>query len=288
MAFCSHKAVRLFAPAFMRNVVIGSESLNRKFIMTSCSRVEKVLEKLQKNPFFDKYAEKIAKYQQTNPDEFLQRVESQETKLQKKKDKQEAKSKFYQSHAKPQLAEDNQPRQARLDDIMKVDMIQDKTKDEIIDIWKSYHTDKDYICGILTVDQFDKMFNRGKQYSTFLLPLPRKEGYEFIVSQFYGLEVHMTPLLWYQAHKENAPECLTMVHYTEFKDDKGIVLMRGEFDSKTINVQEAQCLANELQLYYCTENPKRLQLLETFTRKPDQFKHMDLIAQLETLDLHSK
>lgn len=98
----------------------------------------------------------------------------------------------------------------------------------------------------------------------------------------------MTPLLWYQAHKENAPECLTMVHYTEFKDDKGIVLMRGEFDSKTINVQEAQCLANELQLYYCTENPKRLQLLETFTRKPDQFKHMDLIAQLETLDLHSK
>ncbi|XP_012153502.2 methionyl-tRNA synthetase, mitochondrial isoform X2 [Megachile rotundata] len=85
MAYCSHKAVRLFSSVFMRNGVIGIESLNKKFIMTSCSRVEKVLEKLQKNPFFDKYAEKIAKYQQTNPDEFLQRVESQEEKLQKKK-----------------------------------------------------------------------------------------------------------------------------------------------------------------------------------------------------------
>lgn len=203
-------------------------------------------------------------------------------------EKQEAERKFYQSQAKPQLEHDKQPQQPRLNDIMKVDMIQDKTTDEIINIWKSYHQNKDYICGILTVDQYDKMFKYGKQYSTFLLPLPRKEGYEFIVSQFYGLEVHMTPLLWYQAHKENAPECLTMVHYTELKDSKGIVLMRGEYDSKTIDVQEAQCLANELQLYYCTENPKRLQLLETFTNKPDEFKHMDLIAQLETLDLNTK
>lgn len=95
----------------------------------------------------------------------------------------------------------------------------------------------------------------------------------------------MTPLLWYQTHKENAPECLTMVHYTELKDSKGVVLMRGEFDKKSISVQEAQCLANELQLYYSTDDPKRLQLLETFTSKPDAFKHMDLIAQLETIQL---
>lgn len=32
-----------------------------------------------------------------------------------------------------------------------------------------------------------------------------------------------------QVHKENAPECLTMVHYTELAE-KGIILMRGEYD----------------------------------------------------------
>ena len=32
-----------------------------------------------------------------------------------------------------------------------------------------------------------------------------------------------------QAHKENAPECLTMTHYTDLKE-KGLVLMRGEYD----------------------------------------------------------
>lgn len=284
MATISRNAVRLSELTF-KNVSIFTSNCNKRYIMTSRVKLEKALENLEKNPFFNKYADKIAKFQQTSPEEFLQRVESQEKKLQRKREKQGEERKFYQSEAKPQLDEGNQPRQVQLDTIMKVDMIRDKTKDEIINIWKDYHKDKDYISGILTPEQFDKMFERGKKYSTFLLPLPRKEGYEFIVIQFYGLEIHMTPLLWYQAHKENAPECLTMVHYTEFKDDKGIVLMRGEFDDKCINVQEAQCLANELQLYYCTDNAKRLQLLETFTNRPDEFKHMDLIAQLETIQL---
>lgn len=46
--------------------------------MTGRTRSEKVLEELQKNPYYDKYAEKIAKLQQTSPEEFLQRVEQQE------------------------------------------------------------------------------------------------------------------------------------------------------------------------------------------------------------------
>ncbi|KAL0129469.1 hypothetical protein PUN28_001627 [Cardiocondyla obscurior] len=46
--------------------------------MTSRSRLEKALEELEKNPYYDKYAEKIARLQQTSPEEFLQRVEQQE------------------------------------------------------------------------------------------------------------------------------------------------------------------------------------------------------------------
>lgn len=52
--------------------------------MTTRVKFEKVLENLEKNPFFEKYANKIAKLQQTSPEEFLQRVKNQE-KLQKKK-----------------------------------------------------------------------------------------------------------------------------------------------------------------------------------------------------------
>ncbi|KYM98235.1 ATP synthase mitochondrial F1 complex assembly factor 1, partial [Cyphomyrmex costatus] len=257
---------------------------NERYIMMSRTRLEKALEELQRNPYYDKYAQKIAKLQQTSPEQFLQRVEQQE-KIREKQEKHKKAANFYETEAKPALESGIQMKETRLDSIMKIDMIKDKSKEEIIKIWNEYHKQKDCICGTMMPEQYDKMFTRSKQYSTFLLPLPREQSYEFIMCQFYGSEVHMTPLLWYQTHKENAPECLTMIYYTELREDKDIVLMRGEFDTKLLQVQEAQCLANELLLYYCNDHEHRLQLLETFTNRPDKFKHMDLIAQLETLSL---
>lgn len=75
------------------------------------------------------------------------------------------------------------------------------------------------------------------------------------------------------------------MHYTEFMKDKEIVLMRGEFNKDVIDAKEAQCLANQFQLYYGQDNEKMIQLLETFTHMPDAFKHMDLISELENLSL---
>lgn len=193
--------------------------------------------------------------------------------------------KFNESTAKPNIGNGVQTQNAQLDKIMKLELIKDKTPEEIEEIWHEYHKQKDCIVGVLKKEQYEKMFETGKKYNTFLLPLPREKGYEFIVSQFYGTEIHMTPLIWYQAHKENAPECLTMIHYTELVESKGIVLMRGEFDVKCLSVQEAQCLANELQLYYSSGDPKRLKLLQNFTEKPDEFKHMDLVTQMENITL---
>ena len=38
----------------------------------------------------------------------------------------------------------------------------------------------------------------------------------------------------FQAHKENAPECLNMIHYTDLAESKGIVLMVGEYDKDVL------------------------------------------------------
>lgn len=61
--------------------------------------------------------------------------------------------------------------------------------------------------------------------------------------------------------------------------------MRGQYDKNVLNAKEAQCLANQLQLYYSQNDPEKVKLLERFTKKPDEFKHMDLIKQIETLSL---
>ncbi|XP_012542028.2 methionine--tRNA ligase, mitochondrial [Monomorium pharaonis] len=58
-----------------RHPIIAS---NGRCIMTTRARLDKVLEELQRNPYYDKYARKIARLQQTSPEEFLQRVEQQE------------------------------------------------------------------------------------------------------------------------------------------------------------------------------------------------------------------
>lgn len=90
--------------------------------------------------------------------------------------------------------------------------------------------------------------------------------------------------LSFKVHKENAPECLNMVHYTELKD-KGIILMRGEFDTKVLTGKEAQCVANQFQMFYLMPDPSKQALLDTFTKKPDSFKHSDLIKELEQIEL---
>lgn len=167
---------------------------------------------------------------------------------------------------------------------MKTDLLGDKTVDELKLIWLEYHKSKDVIAATIPTEIFEKLMKNAKEYPIFIFPIPRSQGFEFIMFQFSANTIHFTPLLCYQVHKENAPECLNIVHYTEFKD-KGIVFMRGEYDSKVINVQEAQCLANQLQLYYTQDCPDRTNLLETFTKHPDQFKHMDVIKQLENLQI---
>lgn len=103
--------------------------------------------------------------------------------------------------------------------------------------------------------------------------------------QFSGHEAHFTTLINFQAFGENAPECLTMVHYPDLASQKGIVLMSGLYDDKLLNTQEAQCLANQVEMYYCNPAPPKLALLEAFTSNPQEFKYQDLVSQIENIGL---
>ncbi|KAK8375814.1 hypothetical protein O3P69_008511 [Scylla paramamosain] len=173
----------------------------------------------------------------------------------------------------------------KLESILKTDLLQGKTNQEVAYIWTEHFRQKDAVCGIISVETYDKLHEVAMKYSCFVLPLPRDKGYEFIVLQFAGHEVHFTSLVNYQAYKENAPECLTLVHYPDLKEERGIVLMHGEYNKDILNAFEAQFLVNQLQLYYGSGDKERTALLEKFHQSPDQFKHMELVEHLEKLDL---
>merc|ERR1719191_2075508 len=48
-----------------------------RLLHTTSTMSKEQIEELAKNPFFDKYADKIAKLQKTSPEEFVARVEAQ-------------------------------------------------------------------------------------------------------------------------------------------------------------------------------------------------------------------
>lgn len=190
---------------------------------------------------------------------------------------------------------------------MKLDLVENKTADEIKEIWLKYHKQKDVLVATIPSVIYKILEQRGREHPIFIFPLPRSQGYEFFLLQFAANTVHFTPLLCYQVffgifnsfcsilsshpilpfqvHKENAPECLNIVHYTELNEKLDIVLMRAEYDSNVINAQEAQCLINQLQLYYSQTNSDKLDLLKKFTNEPDSFKHMDVIDELNNLSI---
>lgn len=47
------------------------------------------------------------------------------------------------------------------------------------------------------------------------------------------------------------------------------------------NVAEAQCIANQVQLFYATDRKEIYGLVETFNFRPNEFKYMSVIAELE-------
>lgn len=54
-----------------------SQVINRSFMMSSSLRAEEAIDEMKKkNPYYEKYAAKLAALQQTSPEEFVQRLDS--------------------------------------------------------------------------------------------------------------------------------------------------------------------------------------------------------------------
>lgn len=102
-------------------------------------------------------------------------------------------------HPKKEASGSTEQQKEQLDKIMKVDQVKDKPAEEIKSIWEQYHMHKeDTIAATIPAKYFDTLNNRAQQFPVFLFPLPRSQGYEFIMCQFDGNSVHFTPLLYYQ------------------------------------------------------------------------------------------
>uniref|UniRef100_A0A3B5L6T1 ATP synthase mitochondrial F1 complex assembly factor 1 n=1 Tax=Xiphophorus couchianus TaxID=32473 RepID=A0A3B5L6T1_9TELE len=208
---------------------------------------------LVENPFYNKYQDKIQKLRSAKPQEYKERLEK----------RHEAK-KDVLGHSK----------QAEFVQLMEQEF---EKRDKMAADFSFLPIVLSWIpCSPLSVCSLQ-----------FLYALPQKEGYEFFVGQWSRHELHFTSLINIQTLSENAPSQLILYHYPELKEEKGIVLMTAEMDPKFITVHQAQCLANQVQLFYGTQKQETYRLVETLNHQPEDFKHMSVIAELEQSGLGS-
>jgi len=285
MASCSRIIGLVRTSSRILNSTRISISHSRGFRTTSIMSEEQI-EELKKNPHYAKYADKIAKLQNTSPEEFLSRLSAQEER--KKVTSKGSVDEHQRDFSFPGKARSSAGASAAagstktLDKVMKLELLQDKTAEEIGVIWtKHFAKLEDKICAVIPAETYKLMQQRFKEFNTFLFPIPRKNGYEFVMVQFINNEAHFTTLISYQAHKENAPECLNLIHYTELMEEKGIVLMVGEYDKDTLGEGLSNLLAIQTLQYFGGNNQKNLNNLHRFTYGQSEFNALDLIAQLE-------
>eukprot|EP00088_Acartia_fossae_P037000 TRINITY_DN3818_c0_g1_i8.p1 TRINITY_DN3818_c0_g1~~TRINITY_DN3818_c0_g1_i8.p1 ORF type:complete len:284 (-),score=64.29 TRINITY_DN3818_c0_g1_i8:153-1004(-) len=253
-----------------------------KGFRTTAIMSEEQIEELKKNPYYSKYADKIAKLQNTSPEEFLSRLSAHEDRKKAQESEANQKQRDFSFPGQAKKATDSASSKS-LDKVVKLDLLKDKTPEEITEIWTKHFSQQEKICAVIPAETYKKMQQRFQEFNTFLFPIPRKNGYEFVMVQFQGNEAHFTTLINFQAHKENAPECLNMIHYTELMEEKGVVLMVGEYDKDTLDPREAKCLADQVEIYYSNPNESRRELMNNFSKNSAFFNHNDLIKEFNNI-----
>uniref|UniRef100_F1MG81 ATP synthase mitochondrial F1 complex assembly factor 1 n=1 Tax=Bos taurus TaxID=9913 RepID=F1MG81_BOVIN len=226
-------------------------------------------DELEANPFYDRYRDKIQQLRRSDPAAFESRLEKR-SEFRKQPVGHSRQGDFIKC-----------VEQKTLSSIFNIEMVKGKTAEEIKQIWQQYFAAKDTVYAVIPKEKFDLIWNRAQSCPTFLCALPRREGYEFFVGQWTGTELHFTALINIQTRGEAAASQLILYHYPELKEEKGIVLMTAEMDSTFLSVAEAQCMANQVQLFYATDRKETYGLVETFNFRPNEFKYMSVIAELE-------
>lgn len=248
---------------------------------------QKQNQELGHNPFYSKYRDKIQALRSTNPQEYEARMEKRSEVKQQKvgHSKQEEFIKVMEETQKEKEGASSSGssgvcnRHKTLDSILNLELVQDMTGPEISQIWNQYFSTRDTISAVVPTETFERILTRAQSCPTFLFALPRSDGYEFFVGQWSGFELHFTSLINLKTVGESAPSQLVLVHYPELKH-KDIVLMTAERDRSAMGVAEAQCLANQVQLFYGSRDGA-FRLVEAFNHRSPEFRHMDVIAELE-------
>ena len=236
------------------------------------SSKKKNQDSIEDNPFYSKYQEKLAALQDTRYNTETEEISDATPSL---VSQQKYPSSSVRSGSKMSL-----------DSILNIEDLLEKTPEEIARIWDSYHSHLDCIHGTIPTESYTLISTQGSLCPYFVYPIPSDKEYSFFFQEFSNDEFHFTNVQEYNLLKEHAPVYLTVAYYSEFAKEKGIALMVGKYDLEKLKTEEAQLLAQLLQLYYGQNRNDRVELVRKFNMNPNLFNYQELIDQIDALSLY--
>ncbi|KAG7369847.1 ATP11 protein [Nitzschia inconspicua] len=166
-----------------------------------------------------------------------------------------------------------------LDDILKKDLVKDKTPTEISDLWYTYHEGKENVHGIiLDGNVAPSLLERAATSPFFIQPIFREDGYFMLVSQF--MEPYHFVLAYLEDYKmdpASAQPLLTFSVFDDYATKKNLTLVRADILNRGINDEEGMKVVRAMLDHYA--NDDEYTLVKAFNSKPDTFDIDDFIAQ---------
>lgn len=174
-----------------------------------------------------------------------------------------------------------------------VDKILELPNEHIQVIWKArFELDPRNLHAVLTSEQFAKIYVNAFKNPSFILPIPKGDGYEmhFVQWQFVGPETThcmITTVAEYKLHKEYAKPHTSITFHQELIANKNLVLMNGYCETESsLSMDEAQLLVLNVQRFYGGVGNEegaatRQKLLQDFTSGTETFD-MDALVKEAT------
>ncbi|CAM6128152.1 unnamed protein product [Calypogeia fissa] len=166
-----------------------------------------------------------------------------------------------------------------LDSIMKLESVKDASPEDLTTIWNEYHIGRGHVSAVMGSPLFEKLQQRASSCPLFVIPVRRGQGYVTLLMQAQMPYLLFTGLNDYRARGSDATPYLTVTHYTEFSETKGLVLVRGDVVlTGKLSDKEAIAALEAAHSFYLTDS--RYKLLTTFNKDSQDFEFRDVLREL--------
>lgn len=170
-----------------------------------------------------------------------------------------------------------------LENIVHLDVMMRESPKSIKKAWMRHHHKRDCIGAVMDGTSYDRLLQRTSESPMFVFPLPQGGGNGFLSILFQARgPVHLyTELERFKQLGDEAPMAMSCVYYSELRETKGLVLMRGQVNVEHLQPTDAALLGNQTTMWY--HDDKRYELVHKFNHKPSDFVFEDVIELMGRL-----